>query len=228
MVTVNFRRSNSEFIPRNAAQFAQWVSNISAYITPARATEWGIPATVLADFRGIELENFLNAQEEIGNDPTRSKLAARNAAQREATRIIRFIIRFYLRRPEVADSDLIAMGIPPIDTIRTMHKVVTEKVDFVIQISGIRRIVVDFWQQGVEHSKAKPRGYDGAVLIWNISDERPPEADDFLMHTMASRRPFTVEFLDEDRGKTVWIALAWQNERGIRGEWSEFKSAVIP
>ena len=228
-MTLNFQRSsNRDFVPTNAAQFAQWVSNLSAYITPTRATAWGIPVATLADFRGIQLENFLNAQEEIGNDPTRAQIATRNQAQREATAVVRFIIRFYLRRPEVTDPDLIAMGIPPIDTIRTMHKVVTEKVDFVIQISGIRRIVVDFWQQGIEHSKAKPRGYDGAVLIWNIGDERPPEAEDFQSHTMASRRPFTIEFADEQRGETVWIALAWQNERGIRGEWSEFKSAVIP
>jgi hypothetical protein len=30
------------------------------------------------------------------------------------------------------------------------------------------------------------------------------------------------------RGKTVQIALAWQNERGIIGQWSEYKSAIIP
>ena len=228
MTTPVPRRNNKEFIPANAAQFAQWVSNLSLYITPTRATLWGIPSATLSDFRGNQLENFLNAQEDITNDPSRSKIAFRNAAQREATAVVRFIIRFYLRRPEVTDSDLIAMGIPPIDNIRTMHKVVTEKVDFVIQISGIRRIIVDFWVQGVEHSKAKPKGYDGAVLVWNIGDDRPTEAEDFQLHTMASRRPFIIEFLDEDRGKTVWVALAWQNERGIRGEWSEFKSAIIP
>jgi len=201
---------------------------MSAFFSALRATLWGIPTTTLSDFRSVKLENFFNAQAEITNDPTRSTIAARNKAQREATAVLRFIIRFYLRRPEVTDADLIAMGIPPIDHIRTMHKVVTEKVDFVIEISGIRHIIVDFWQQGVEHSKAKPKGYDGAVLVWNIGDERPQEAEDFLLHTMASRRPFAIEFLDEDRGKTVWVALAWQNERGIRGEWSEFKSAIIP
>ena len=228
MPTPNLRNSRGEFIPSNAELFEQWISNLSAYITPTRATLWGIPPATLDDFRSVKLENFLNAQADITNDPTRSKLAIRNAAQREVTAAVRFIIRFYLRRPEVTDGDLIAMGIPPIDTIRTMHKVVTEKVDFVLEVRGIRRIIVDFWVQGVEHSKAKPRGYDGAVLVWNIGDERPPEAENFMNHTMASRRPFVIEFLDEDRGETVWIALAWQNERGIRGEWSEFKSAKIP
>jgi hypothetical protein len=34
----------------------------------------------------------------------------------------------------------------------------------------------------------------------------------------------TVTFLTA----TVYIAAAWQNERGIIGNWSEIQSAVIP
>jgi hypothetical protein len=45
---------------------------------------------------------------------------------------------------------------------------------------------------------------------------------------MASRTPHTLIFEEGQRGKTVQIALAWQNERGILGAWSEYKSAVIP
>ena len=228
MTTQPTRRSSGDFVPRNAEQFTHWVTNLVTYITPQRATKWGIPAATMTELKEVKLENFLNAQNDLPNDPNRFQIAFRNQAQRELTVLVRFIIRFYLRRPEVTDPELIAMGIPPIDHIRTMHKVVTEKVSFEIRISGIRRIIVDFWQQGVEHSKAKPRGYDGAVLIWNLGEERPHEAVDFQFHIMVSRRPFIIDFADEDRGKTVWVALAWQNERGIRGEWSEFKSAVIP
>jgi hypothetical protein len=45
---------------------------------------------------------------------------------------------------------------------------------------------------------------------------------------MASHTPFTVEFPEEERGKTAYFALAWQNERGILGRWSDIKSTVIP
>jgi hypothetical protein len=45
---------------------------------------------------------------------------------------------------------------------------------------------------------------------------------------MASRTPFTLHFEETDRGKTVYVALAWQNERGIRGAWSDIKSAIVP
>jgi len=34
--------------------------------------------------------------------------------------------------------------------------------------------------------------------------------------------------LSTERGRTVYIALSWQNERGLIGQWSEIQSAVIP
>jgi len=28
--------------------------------------------------------------------------------------------------------------------------------------------------------------------------------------------------------QSSYVALAWQNERGIRGAWSEYKTAIVP
>jgi len=85
------------------------------------------------------------------------------------------------------------MGIPNHDTIRTDHKVVTEMVDFVIHLSSIRELKIDFWVQGESH-KAKPQGYDGAVIIWGVRDAPPASPDELEHHTMASRTPFTLHF----------------------------------
>jgi hypothetical protein len=45
---------------------------------------------------------------------------------------------------------------------------------------------------------------------------------------MASRTPFILHFEETERGKTVYVSIAWQNERGILGQWSEYKSAIVP
>jgi hypothetical protein len=45
---------------------------------------------------------------------------------------------------------------------------------------------------------------------------------------MASKTPHSLDFPEEERGKTVYIAAAWQNERGIIGPWSEIQNAIIP
>ena len=100
-------------------------------------------------------------------------------------------------------------------------------VDFVIHLSNIRELVVDFWIQGQTH-RAKPLGYDGAVIIWGIRDTPPIDPTELMNHTMASRTPHTLTFNEADRGKTVQIALYWQNERGHTGQLSEYQSAIIP
>jgi hypothetical protein len=45
---------------------------------------------------------------------------------------------------------------------------------------------------------------------------------------MASKTPHAIPFQEEERGRTVYIAAAWQNERGNIGQWSEILSAVVP
>jgi hypothetical protein len=67
---------------------------------------------------------------------------------------LRAFVNQFLRFPPVTNPDRAEMGIPNHDTIRTDHKTVTEIVDFVIHLSSIRELVVDFWIQGADY-KAK-------------------------------------------------------------------------
>jgi len=55
-----------------------------------------------------------------------------------------------------------------------------------------------------------------------------PNAPDLAHHTMASRTPHIIEFDETGCGKTAYIALQWQNERGLTGPWSEVQTAVVP
>ena len=82
----------------------------------------------------------------------------------------------------------------------------------------------------VEYSahKAKPTGYDGAVIVWGILDAPPTGPDDLVNHAMASRTPHVLTFEEAQRGKTVYICAAWQNERGNIGPWSEILNAIVP
>ncbi|MDR2922710.1 MAG: hypothetical protein LBU85_05150, partial [Treponema sp.] len=133
----------------------------------------------------------------------------------------------YFFIPPMNEENFLELGLPLHDTTRTPHVTVTEEVDFVLEIQGIRQVHVRFWVKG-QSNTAKPAGYDGAVLDWGILDAPPAEPEDLTSHTMASRTPHTLQFTEEDRGKTVYIALRWQNERGITGPWSDIKSTIIP
>jgi hypothetical protein len=224
--------SHRDYIPRNAAQFNDFAFNLIKYVE-SKAFIGATPPWdgAIPEARWDEMDKsyirFTRAHEIVIGTPTSANIHRRNEAQAECTSIIRAFVNQFLRFPPVTDADRIEMRIPNHDTIRTDHKIVTEKVDFVIHLGAIRELVLDFWIQGADN-KAKPEGYDGAVVIWGERDTPPDKPDELPHHAMASKTPYTLPFDELDRGKTVQIALCWQNERGYRGAWSEYKSAIVP
>jgi hypothetical protein len=119
------------------------------------------------------------------------------------------------------------MGIPNKDTTRSpIGKPPTTPV-FTIIINGIRRVIIAFHDEGTT-SRAIPYGMNGAVISWKVSDT-PITDPKLLDHTeLATKSPHTRHFGEEDRGKTVYIAMQWQNESGVRGDYGEVLSAIIP
>ena len=215
-----------DYVPSNAAQFNSFMRNLIGYVSE-KMPVWGHIPQARFDELDEAFGAFSDAFSVTQGPHTPAQNLARREAQAECTRILRAFVNQFLRFPPVTNVDRVEMGIPNHDTVRTDHVQVPEMVDFVIHLSNIRELVVDFWQQGATH-KAKPTGYEGAVIIWNIGDAPPPGSHEFQDHIMASRTPFTLHFEEAERGKRVWIALCWQNERGFRGQWSEFKDAFIP
>jgi hypothetical protein len=218
-----------DYIPSNAAQFKEFMRNLIMYVEANTGTSrpWtNIPVARVVQLRETYME-FDEAFDIALETPTHANIERRREAQAATTTVTRAFVNQFLRFPPVTNPDRIEMRIPNHDTIRTDHKVVTELVDFVIRPDAVRQLRVDFWIQGADH-KAKPEGYDGAVIIWGIRDTPPASSEELEHHLMASRTPFTLHFEEPERGAAVQIAMCWQNERGIRGAWSEYKSAVIP
>jgi len=52
-----------------------------------------------------------------------------------------------------------------------------------LHLRNIREILVDFWIKGETH-RAKPQGYDGAVIVWDILDAPPENPDVLSRHTI--------------------------------------------
>jgi len=186
-------------------------------VLPRKAQAWRIPMDM------VQRLEFLTGEAMVLLD--RADSPEGRTAFAEMVAHMRDIRRRTFFMPPLTDGDFADLGLQPPDNIRTPHIDVSEMVDFVIHLSNIRELVVDFWIQGEAH-KAKPHGYDGAVIIWDIRDTPPADPKELANHTMASRTPHTLTFDEAQRGKTVQIALAWQNERGIIGQLSH--TAVRP
>ena len=223
-----------DYVPSNAAQFNLFMQNLlhiveGKILSPGGGAPpaWNhIPGDRFEALNAVYTE-FTQAFQTAVDTPTHGNILRRQEAQAAVTKELRGFVNQFLRFPPVTNSDRADMGIPNHDTIRTDHIAVTELVDFVIHLRNIRELVVDFWQAGLS-TKAKPGGYDGAVIIWGILDAPPAKPEQLIHHAMASRTPFTIHFEETERGKTVYVAAAWQNERGILGQWSEYKSAIVP
>jgi len=216
-----------DFIPRQDAAFEVFFRNLVTYVLD-NYKRWGhIPQEDVG-----QLENQYTDWSEAYEVTLRPHLPQltleKNRVRKASERGLRAFINRFLRWPPVTDLDRDKMGVRNPDVIRTPHFTVEEVVELELSLRNIRQVIIDFWIKGETTTKAKPPGYDGAVLVWEILDEPPRDIHDLTQHTMASRTPHALIFTEPDRGKTVYIAAAWQNERGYIGNWSEIVSAIIP
>jgi hypothetical protein len=216
----------ADIIPRRESELITWADNFATWVGEY-AGDLDIPAAEVNKLK-IAVNFFKSTHEQAaGPDRTPVIITTKNEAKRDMIAKIRAMVRFRLQNPAVTDAMRVQLGLRVPDSVRTEHTVVNELVEFELGLRGIREIVVNFWIKGADH-RAKPAGYDGAVLVWDTPDAPPERPADLGEHTMASRTPHIIEFDDTRRGKTAYIALCWQNERGIRGPWSEVQSAVVP
>jgi hypothetical protein len=218
--------AGQDWMPRRRADQLAMAKNWAAVLA-VKAPAWDIPAPEVAI-----LNRFISEAQEafnLVNSGSRTPAATEHARNAFAN-LVDYMRMMRSRKffvPPLTSVDIVSLGLRPRDEIRTPHIDVTEVVEFELKLRNIREVLVNFWIKGQTH-RAKPTGYDGAVIVWDVLDSPPANPHVLTQHTMASRTSHALEFDEEDRGKTVYIALAWQNERGLTGQWSEIQSAVIP
>jgi hypothetical protein len=113
------------------------------------------------------------------------------------------------------------------DTTRTPVPVPSTYPEFFVKVKDIRMLEVHFKDKG-SANKARPYGYSGAVVYYGVSDAAPVEAEDLPHSLLATKTPYTLTFTEAERGKRVYIALVWQNEKGQKGPFSQVEEAFIP
>ncbi|MDR1602557.1 MAG: hypothetical protein LBS42_09040 [Tannerella sp.] len=61
-------------------------------------------------------------------------------------------------------------------------------------------------------------------IRWGFSKTPVIIPDDLPFSAFDTNSPFR----GENRGKTVWFCLRWENTRGEKVPWSEIVSAIVP
>ena len=155
--------------------------------------------------------------------------AARDAAWKRSRKVLSRFIKVWFRGfPDiVTEAHLKNMGIPPIDSTHTPIGRPATRPVFRIVVKNTRLLSIPFQDEEGE-SKGIPYGMSGAVIARGILDAPPVEADGLPHTELATASPHPLRFKEEDRGKTVYIAMCWQNESGVRGDFTEIQSAIVP
>jgi hypothetical protein len=219
-----------DFIPTNDAVFDNWQKNLLEQLgAEGVLKKWDIPQEAFENLLPKEVE--WGVRYEAAKNPknrTQVQITAKIEARKNYEDVLRIFIKGYVTyNPKVTDDERELLGLPVHKKGRTPAPIPKRYPLFKIDSSVIRRLDVYFYDD-VNERRSKPEGVHGAEISWDFSDV-PVEDPDKLVHSrFDTASPYTIEFNGEDRGRTVYIALRWENTRGEKGPWSEIITAIVP
>jgi hypothetical protein len=215
-----------DYIPQRDSELVAWSDNFVTKVA-ASATKWEIPAREVTDLQ-IAANSFAVLHAQADSPEKNSVIVAEKNAARDALEAkIRELAGFRLNNPVITDAERISLGLHVRDTKPSNIPVPKSRPELDIDVLDFRRLKIVFHDMDSD-SKAKPYGVNGAVVLYAVLDTPPADVNALSRSALATRTPHILEFTEEERGKTVYVAICWQNEKGERGPWSEIESAIVP
>ena len=217
----------THYLPRKDRELLAWTINFLRYLYPALA-RFNFPAAEYDKLTALR-DDFSQKLDAATEPATRTKTSvlAKNIARAALEKALQQDVKeFLLFNRNVTDEDHDDLGLPIYKTSRTPTPVATTIPWVQVVMTVIRYLRFDFG--GSETSRAKPAGQHGMELAGLIGGERPANVHALTLSYFDTHTPLSIAFEEEDRGKTFWFAVRWENTRGEKGPWSEIQSAIIP
>ncbi|MDR0728723.1 MAG: extracellular solute-binding protein [Prevotellaceae bacterium] len=216
-------------IPKKDADF-NVRQNMIVTTANTNRTAWNLDADWLDDDVLPKKADWEAAWAAYENPETRTHIITYNKQKkREAyEKVLWKLVKNLQSNPRVTDEDLRAMGIVVPSSTRTPAKVADEAPDMDVDTSVMGRIGVHFFERGSGHKRGKPAGQHCVEIAWMLSDVPPTRWDELTHSAVDTNSPYTFVFEHDQRGKTLYFALRWENTRGEKGPWSDILSAIIP
>jgi hypothetical protein len=220
--------SPKNYLPQAYELLLNWLINFKNYLNVNRE-RFGIPEARLTALQAlISLFQVAQAKAEQPNAGKADRLDRKEKAQ-AVSKAARGFVNTNLRYNEaVTNEDRVNLGLTVPDTHPTpVPTPDTMPVVDVIDSSVIMRLTLHF-KDSHRTSRAKPFGAHGVEIRWGILDTTPTTTNELVHSEFSTRSSHTFIFDENQRGKTVWFRLRWENTRGEKGPWSELYSAIIP
>ncbi|MDR1223605.1 MAG: hypothetical protein LBL07_12120 [Tannerella sp.] len=221
--------SAKDYLPKAYALLLEWLITFLSY-TKLNKVRFGVSDDDIDTFNAVVA--LYKAAQEAAILPNAGK--ADRVKRKELAKTVSLTARDFVNlrlryNPAVTDEDRVNLGLTvpnpgpsPTPEIKTWPVVV------LIDTSVIMRISLRFRDSDSVKSSAKPYGVHGGEIRWCILDHPPVTTEDLIHSEFSTRASRTFVFDENQRGKTVYFRLRWENMRGQKGPWSEIYSAVIP
>jgi hypothetical protein len=215
-------------IPRKDSDF-DIVQEIISTAANANSSLWNLDVEWLHSELLPKKGEWAEAWAAYRNPATRTPLITftKNEKRKSYQIPLRILVKGLQSNPKVTPDDLRNMRIAIPSNTRKPTPVPGSYPDYFTDTAVMRRITVHFRDHGSD-SAAKPYGVHGAEIRWDIRDTPPTEVDDLTKSAFDTHTPYTLEFEESQRGKTVWFCLRWENTKGEKGPWGELINAIIP
>jgi hypothetical protein len=222
---------STQVVPSKDSNFDR-VSGQVVEDSTQNATKWGIPSQEVTTLTESH-ENWHEKYETAANPATRTEgaVAAKNTARYSHEKILRnFLKRWIMPNNAVTDEDRRNMGLPIYKKTRDRipkSNDVPESEGKATEIDG--RVSLG-WRGRKSGSKANPYGQKVVVRyrIQPLDASAPTRVDQLTYSLLDGRQPCELSRPEEDWGKVLFFATAYQNERGEMGDWSPIGSVIIP
>jgi hypothetical protein len=218
-----------DYVPRPDMSFLSWVKNLFS-VVEENAELWHLYPASWAHINPPMITKYDIALKKTmetnrGKVDVRAKNIARNDLE-EATR--KYINEFLKYNSAITAGDRVRLGLRVPDTKRTPVSIPATAPH--VATSNPSPGVVEFLiYETVSGRRAKPAGVHGFEIVWVILDERPVTWSQLIHSTFCTRvrTPLRIAFSGGERGKTLYFAVRWENERGEKGPWSNIMNTII-
>jgi hypothetical protein len=215
-------------IPVNDNAIYSWAYNFIT-LCGANKTAWNIFSDAITAVHAL-LDTYADALAKTQSSDTRSKSAtvAKNEVKVSLRNALTVFVAKYIENNDAITVPIREqLGLPIKNTTRTPIPAPTTYPEFFVRLKDIRALDVHFKEIG-SVSKAKPYGYNGAVIFYGVLDTPPTDPSELPHSTLATKTPYTLSFTEAERGHRVYIALVWQNRKGEKGPFSQIDEEFIP
>jgi hypothetical protein len=213
-------------IPEKESELVVWGENFINQIV-LYAGPWEIPPHEVDELKNAYTQ-FANLHS-VTDSPARTTIivAQKNEAKEIFLSLTRLMIDFRLQNPIITNDQRIALGIHVKDKIYTPILTPSKAPKISVSVEDKRQVKISI--QDVDKSgKSKSYGIIGGVITYAILASPPSDQEQLTHSVLATRSTHVLTFKEEDRGKTVYIAARWENEKGETGPWSDIISTIIP